>query len=92
MTSQQKEVAPVASIYTTRPWSPTAAPCAVEASRLHAHAQAPIAPEYRAQAQAELLLVPTAVAFKGTNGSTVKGIQVKGGMDVRGVPPRSRPV
>ncbi|WP_203712485.1 hypothetical protein [Asanoa siamensis] len=82
----------MASIYTTRPWSPTAAPCAVEASRLHAHAQAPIAPEYRAQAQAELLLVPTAVAFKGTNGSTVKGIQVKGGMDVRGVPPRSRPV
>ncbi|WP_239091055.1 hypothetical protein [Asanoa iriomotensis] len=79
-------------INTTRPWSPSAAVCPVEAARFHAHAQAPIAPAYQAQAQAELLLVPTAVAFKGTNGSTVKGIQVKGGMDVRGVPPRSRPV
>jgi hypothetical protein len=82
----------VASINTTRPWSLSAALSPVEASRFHAHAQAPIAPAYQAQAQAELLLVPTAVAFNGTNVSTVKGIQVKGGMDVRGVPPRSRPV
>jgi hypothetical protein len=85
-------VAPVASINTTRPWSLSAAPSPLEASRLCVLAQAPVAPAYLAQAQAELLLAPTAVAFNGTNVSTVKGIQVKGGMDVRGVPPRSRPV
>jgi hypothetical protein len=90
--SQQKEVAPVAIINTTRPWSLSAALSPVEASRLAVLAQAPIAPAYQAQAQAELLLVPTAGTFHGTNVSTVKGIQVKGGMDVRGVPPRSRPV
>ncbi|SNT16738.1 hypothetical protein SAMN05421812_103496 [Asanoa hainanensis] len=78
--------------YTTRPWSLSAALCPVEATRLSARAEAPIAPAYLAQAQAELLLVPTAGTFHGTNVSTVKGIQVKGGMDVRGVPPRSRPV
>ena len=82
----------MAIIYTTRPWSPNAALCPVDAARLHAHAQAPTASVYQAQVQAELLLAPTAVAFQGTNVSTVKGIRVKGGMDVRGVPPRSRPV
>ena len=82
----------MATNYTTRPWSLSAALSPLEASRLHAQAQAPIAPAYLAQAQAELLLVPTAGTFNGTNVSTVKGIQVKGGMDVRGVPPRSRPV
>jgi hypothetical protein len=85
-------VAPVASNYTTRPWSLSAAPSPLEASRLCVLAQAPIAPAYLAQAQAELILVPAAGTFHGTNVSTVKGIQVKGGMDVRGVPPRSRPV
>jgi hypothetical protein len=92
MTSQQKEVAPVAIIYTTRPWSPSAAVRPSEAARLQVHTLAPTAPAYLAQAQAELLLVPTAAGSKGTNVSTVKGIQAQGGMDVRGVPPRSRPV
>ncbi|MDG4822930.1 hypothetical protein O7635_13830 [Asanoa sp. WMMD1127] len=78
---------------TTRPWSPSAAVSPMEATRLHSATLAPIAPAYQAQAQAELLLVPAAVAFKGTNVSTVKGIRAaQGGMDVRGVPPRSRPV
>ncbi|MEV4537246.1 hypothetical protein AB0J82_26050 [Asanoa sp. NPDC049518] len=82
----------MASITMTRPWSLSDAPCPAEATRLAAPALAPIAPAYLVQAQAELLLVPTAGTFHGTNVSTVKGIQVKGGMDVRGVPPRSRPV
>ncbi len=82
----------MASTYTTRPWSLSAAPSPLEASRLCVLAQAPIAPAYLAQAQAELILAPAAGTFHGTNVSTVKGIQVKGGMDVRGVPPRSRPV
>jgi hypothetical protein len=85
-------VAPVTINMMTRPWSPSAALCPIEAASLLAHALAPTAPAYRAQAQAELILAPTAVTFQGTNVSTVKGIQVKGGMDVRGVPPRSRPV
>ncbi|GIF64609.1 hypothetical protein Ais01nite_26440 [Asanoa ishikariensis] len=82
----------MASIYTTRPWSLSAAPSPAETSRLAVLAQAQIAPAYQAQAQTELILVPTAVTFHGTTASTVKGIRVKGGMDVSGVPPRSRPV
>jgi hypothetical protein len=92
MTNEQKEVAPVTITTMNRPWSPSAALCPIEAASLLAHALVPSAPAYQAQAQAELLLAPTAVGFKGTNVSTVKGIQAKAGMDVRGVPPRSRPV
>ena len=78
---------------TTRPWSPSAAAVRpMEAARLLVSAVAPNVPVYQAQAQAELILAPTAAGSKGTSGFTVKDIQHKGGMDVRGVPPRSRPV
>ena len=93
MTSLQREVAPVEmTTKLTRPWSLSAAVRPTEAARLLVPTTAPIAPVYQAQAQAELILAPTAAGSKGISGFPVKNVQHNGGMDVRGVPPRSRPV
>ncbi|MEV6691482.1 hypothetical protein AB0M35_08465 [Micromonospora sp. NPDC051196] len=54
----------------------------------------PWAPQvHRVEVQAELILAPTQRGLQGTSGFTGKGVDgaVKR-MDVRGVPPRGRPV
>ncbi|MFC0006910.1 hypothetical protein [Micromonospora siamensis] len=77
-----------------RPAAPLAAVAPLSAVRV-ALAARPWAPQaHQVQVQAELnrTLVPTA-GFNGTSGSTGKGIDVATKrMDVRGVPPRGRPV
>ena len=52
-----------------------------------------LAQAHQAQAQAELVLAGASAVANGTTGFTGKGIQSsKKRMDVRGVPPRGRPV
>ena len=78
-------------IYTTtqRPWAPLAA-ARVPAVALGA-ARVPVASVHGVQ----LITAPISTGNKGTSGFAVKDVpvqQVKQGMDVRGVPPRGRPV
>ncbi|MER7416222.1 hypothetical protein ABT346_05440 [Micromonospora peucetia] len=48
---------------------------------------------HRVEVQAELILATAPNGIQGTSGFTGKGVDaVKRGMDVRGVPPRGRPV
>lgn len=71
------------------------AACAPQSSVRVARAARPSAPQvHQAQVQAELNLTVAPLAeFEGTSGFTGMGIGVvKKRMDVRGVPPRGRPV
>ncbi|MEV6811333.1 hypothetical protein [Micromonospora sp. NPDC051296] len=54
----------------------------------------PWAPQvHRVEVQAELILAPTPNGIQGTSGFTGKGVDgASKRMDVRGVPPRGRPV
>lgn len=54
----------------------------------------PWAPQvHRAEIQAELILAPVTNGLQGSSGFTGKGVDgVNKRMDVRGVPPRGRPV
>jgi hypothetical protein len=94
LTSREQEVTPVEIIYMTpRPWALSAAACPTEAQPLLVPSSAPMTRVHQAQAQAELILAPTAAGSQGISGFTVKNIRMQHkGMDVRGVPPRSRPV
>ncbi|MEV2238546.1 hypothetical protein [Micromonospora sp. NPDC049891] len=70
----------------------TAAPLAeVRATTV---ATRPWAPQvHRAEIQAELILAPVTNGLQGSSGFTGKGVDgVNKRMDVRGVPPRGRPV
>ncbi|MGC5049874.1 hypothetical protein ACLQ2S_00235 [Micromonospora sp. DT48] len=75
----------------------SAAPTAVAALaevRATTVAPRPWAPQvHRAEIQAELTLAPTANGLQGSSVFTGKGVDgVNKRMDVRGVPPRGRPV
>ncbi|NLU76922.1 hypothetical protein HCA58_00640 [Micromonospora sp. HNM0581] len=54
----------------------------------------PWAPQvHRAETQAELILAPVTSAFQGSSGCAGNGVDdVNKRMDIRGVPPRGRPV
>ncbi|MGC5030230.1 hypothetical protein [Micromonospora sp. DT229] len=72
----------------------TVAVAPMSADRAAVAAARPWAPQaHRVEVQAELILAPAANAIQGTSGFTGKGVDgaVKR-MDVRGVPPRGRPV
>ncbi|SCL19151.1 hypothetical protein GA0070616_1676 [Micromonospora nigra] len=70
----------------------TVAPVAT-AVRATAVATRPWAPQaHRVEAQAELILATTPNGYQGTSGFTGKGVDGAKRMDVRGVPPRGRPV
>ncbi|WBB54943.1 hypothetical protein [Verrucosispora sp. WMMD573] len=79
-------VAPLSAALTT------AAPLAEV--RATAVAARPWAPQvHRAEIQAELILAPVTNGLQGSSGFTGKGVDgVNKRMDVRGVPPRGRPV
>ncbi|BCJ60405.1 hypothetical protein [Micromonospora endophytica] len=69
-----------------------AAPLSV--GRVSVAAARPWAPQaHRVEVQAELILAPTSTGTQGTSGFTGKGVDgANKRMDVRGVPPRGRPV
>ncbi len=76
---------------------PAALPAAVaplSAVRVALAAARPSVPQvHQVETQAELILAPAPHGIQGTSGFTVKGVDgVKRRMDVRGVPPRGRPV
>jgi hypothetical protein len=78
-------------IYTTqRPWAPSAAARIPEA----ASRRASVASEHGFQKQAELILAPVSLSTTGITVSTVQDVPNPRmqGQDVRGVPPRGRPV
>lgn len=82
-------------IYTTqRPWAPLAAARLQDASRLLITGAAPIPQVHQVQIQAELVQVLGSAGTKETSGFTVKDVSLPTmqGTDVRGVPPRGRPV
>ncbi|NJP32297.1 hypothetical protein [Micromonospora thermarum] len=59
----------------------------------HAVARPSVPQVHQAETQAELILAPAPNGTQGTSGFTGKGVDVaKRRMDVRGVPPRGRPV
>ncbi|MEV4120878.1 hypothetical protein [Micromonospora sp. NPDC049645] len=64
----------------------------LSACRVALTAARPSVPQVH-QVQAELILAVAPTGVEGTSGSTGNGIQVaKKRMDVRGVPPRGKPV
>ncbi|WP_319459468.1 hypothetical protein [Micromonospora sp. RTP1Z1] len=66
---------------------------AVRAALAAARPSVPQVHQVRAQAELTLTVAPTGIQIPGTSGFTGKGINVaKKRMDVRGVPPRGRPV
>ncbi|MEV5769382.1 hypothetical protein AB0L34_33210 [Micromonospora sp. NPDC052213] len=76
---------------------PAALPAAVvplSAVRVAVAATRPSVPQvHQVEAQAELILAPAPTGIQGTSGFTGKGVDVANKrMDVRGVPPRGRPV
>ncbi|MEW2381674.1 hypothetical protein AB0873_06225 [Micromonospora sp. NPDC047707] len=76
---------------------PAALPAAVaplSAVQVALAAARPSVPQvHQVETQAELILAPAPHAVQGTSGFTGKGVDVaKRRMDVRGVPPRGRPV
>ncbi|HEY0700806.1 MAG TPA: hypothetical protein VGD43_23740 [Micromonospora sp.] len=77
-----------------RPWALPAASAPMSAVRvILAAGELSVARVHQVQVQAELTLVPAYAPVDTTNGFTGKGLQSsKRGMDVRGVPPRGRPV
>jgi hypothetical protein len=75
---------------TQRPWAPLAA-ARVPATALGG-VRVPVASVHGVQ---QPITAPISTGNKGTSGFAVKDVpvqQVKQGMDVRGVPPRGRPV
>ncbi|WP_406041142.1 hypothetical protein [Micromonospora sp. NBC_00898] len=98
-TRNVREVAPVKIFNYERPavMPASCAPLsAVRVARAAAAAARPSVPQvHQVQVQAELTLTvaPTGILLPGTSGFTGKGIDgAKKRMDVRGVPPRGRPV
>ncbi|MEV1144302.1 hypothetical protein [Micromonospora sp. NPDC049799] len=78
-----------------RPTAPLTAACApLTAVRVAVAAARPSVPQvHQAELQAELILAPAPQWTQGISGFTGKGVNVaKRRMDVRGVPPRGRPV
>ncbi|MFC0503296.1 hypothetical protein [Micromonospora costi] len=76
---------------------PAALPAAIaplSAVRVALTAARPSVPQvHQVQVQAELNLTVAPIGVEGTSGFTGKGVDVaKKRMDVRGVPPRGRPV
>lgn len=76
-------------IYTTRPWA------ASNAARVPAAALPAVAGPVVSMHGARLITAPVSTGNKGTSGFAVKDVpvqQLTQGQDVRGVPPRGRPV
>ncbi len=72
----------------------TVAVAPLSVRRANVAAARPWAPQaHRVEVQAELILASTPTEIQGTSGFTGKGVDgAKKRMDVRGVPPRGRPV
>jgi hypothetical protein len=99
-----KEVAPMESYIYQRPAALPVAVVPLSAVpttvvplaevRATAVAARPWAPQvHRVEIQAELILAPVTKGLQGTSGFTGKGVDgANKRMDVRGVPPRGRPV
>jgi hypothetical protein len=79
---------------TQRPWVPLAAAQIQEASRLLVPGAVPVPQVHQVQIQSELVQALGSAGTKETSGFTGKGMPVPTikGTDVRGVPPRGRPV
>ncbi|MEV1331857.1 hypothetical protein AB0J20_20040 [Micromonospora costi] len=77
-----------------RPAALPAANAPLSAVRVALAAARPSVPQvHQVQVQAELNLAVAPIGVEGTSGFTGKGVDVaKRRMDVRGVPPRGRPV
>jgi hypothetical protein len=87
-------VAPVETYVNSRPTALPAAVAPVSAARILLAADAAPRPRvHQVLAQAELGQSAVCTGYEGTNGFTVKDVPaIAKGMDVRGVPPRGRPV
>ncbi|RIV29850.1 hypothetical protein [Micromonospora radicis] len=74
--------------------APTVTVAPLSASRVTVAATRPWTPQvHQVEVQAELILAPAPNGIQGTSGFTGKGVDgAKKRMDVRGVPPRGRPV
>jgi hypothetical protein len=79
---------------TTRPWAPLAAARIQEVTQLLIPVSAQAPRVHQAQIQSELVQVLETAGTKGTSGFSGKGslIPVMRETEVRGVPPRGRPV
>jgi hypothetical protein len=79
---------------TQRPWAPLAAARVQEATQLLIPMSAQAPRVHQAQIQSELVQALGTAGTKGTSGFAGKGslIPVMRETDVRGVPPRGRPV
>lgn len=79
---------------TQRPWAPLAAARIQEATPLLIPVSAQAPRVHQVQIQSELVQALGSAGTKGTSGFTGKGalIPVMREQDVRGVPPRGRPV
>jgi len=77
-----------------RPWAPLAGLAPMSAAQVMVAADDPWRSQvHQAQAQIELASAPVAGGVDGTSGFTGMDMQVRGKRtDVRGVPPRGRPV
>lgn len=95
-TRNVREVVPVKIFNYERPAVMPASCAPLSAVRVARAAARPSVPQvHQVQVQAELTLTvaPTGILLPGTSGFTGKGIDgAKKRMDVRGVPPRGRPV
>jgi hypothetical protein len=79
---------------TARPWAPLSAAQVQEATELLIPGVAQVPQVHQVQIQAELVQALGSAGTKGTSGFMGKGslTPVNRGTDVRGVPPRGRPV
>ncbi|MEU4566906.1 hypothetical protein [Micromonospora sp. NPDC023956] len=77
-----------------RPTALSAAVAPLSAARIALTIGLPVPHAHQTQDQAELLLTVAPTGIDGTNGFTGKGapVAMKRRLDVRGVPPRGRPV
>lgn len=93
MASTRQEVAPVKTYVSNELTVLPAAVAPVSAVRILPVADAAPRPRvHQVPVQIELDQAPVSAGYKGTTGFTVKAIPAIERMDVRGVPPRGRPV
>jgi hypothetical protein len=92
--SESQEVAPMETYVSKRPAVLPAAVAPVSAARILLAADAAPRPRvHQVLAQIELGQAPVSAGYEGTNGFSVKDVPaIAKRMDVRGVPPRGRPV
>jgi hypothetical protein len=98
MTSAGEEARPMETYINERPWAPLYAPASLSAVRIALTADVPSVPQvHQVQAEARtglpLTVAPNATGIQGTSGFMGEGVlAAEKRTDVRGVPPRGRPV